>query len=135
MPWPNAGNMEVIRNVRYGTKMKQPPGCPDDVYAVMCQCWHPEANKRPAAELVYESLCNARCPDATAVGKTDLDGHAFVEAYNLNPLHKGYSELPVLRLSTNARAESTTKPHSITTPSYLEILAKDQEEDGEESRL
>ena len=40
--------------VQCGYKMKQPEGCPDDVYSKMVECWDLDAKSRPSFQSIHE---------------------------------------------------------------------------------
>jgi len=38
---------EVARTVKKGVRLPQPQGCPDEMYAMMLECWHTKPSDRP----------------------------------------------------------------------------------------
>lgn len=56
MPYPAMGNSDVYEYVLAGHRLKQPPGCPDFMYEMMCHCWLVDAALRPTADSVLYQL-------------------------------------------------------------------------------
>lgn len=52
-PYPEVDNWDIIKFLKSGRRMPQPSYCPDQLYAIMLQCWEEHARLRPSfAELV-----------------------------------------------------------------------------------
>ena len=49
-PYPGMTPGEVLAQVEQGYRMPRPPGCPDELYQTMLDCWKPAAVKRPTFE-------------------------------------------------------------------------------------
>ena len=49
-PYPGMTIGEVLVQVEQGYRMPPPPGCPDELYQTMLDCWKPDAVKRPTFE-------------------------------------------------------------------------------------
>ena len=49
---------QLMRAVEQGHRLAKPAGCPDDLYALMHQCWKYEKESRPSFTMV--------CPEAAA---------------------------------------------------------------------
>ncbi|KAJ8301118.1 hypothetical protein KUTeg_020105 [Tegillarca granosa] len=54
-PYPEVDNWDVLRYIKSGRRMPQPPYCPDSLYLVMQKCWAFNPNDRPKfSVLVHE---------------------------------------------------------------------------------
>lgn len=54
-PYPEVDNWDVLRYIKAGRRMPQPPFCPDILYKMMTKCWSFNPNDRPRfSELVHE---------------------------------------------------------------------------------
>ncbi|XP_025889226.1 tyrosine-protein kinase receptor TYRO3 [Nothoprocta perdicaria] len=47
-PYAGIENAEIYNYLISGNRLKQPPECLEDVYDLMCRCWHPEPKLRPS---------------------------------------------------------------------------------------
>ncbi|XP_078383581.1 uncharacterized protein LOC144666103 isoform X2 [Oculina patagonica] len=56
MPYSGLGGMEVVEFVRSGQRLKQPDGCPDEIYEIMMSCWRPDPSLRPKFSELVTSL-------------------------------------------------------------------------------
>lgn len=56
MPYPGRGNQEVMQLVTNGGRLEPPNFCPGQVYALMCQCWHPIPEDRPNFRTIIERI-------------------------------------------------------------------------------
>ena len=56
MPWPNVGDLDVIRRVRRGDRMEAPEGCPARVYGVMLKCWELQPARRLSDEAIHVQM-------------------------------------------------------------------------------
>ncbi|CAG0918340.1 unnamed protein product [Notodromas monacha] len=55
-PFGGAGQVSLPDAVLAGLQLPQPPNCPDQLYAVMVQCWQLEPGNRPSPEAVETFL-------------------------------------------------------------------------------
>ncbi|XP_053377268.1 hepatocyte growth factor receptor-like isoform X2 [Mercenaria mercenaria] len=46
-PYPEVDNWDIVRYLKHGRRMPQPQYCPDQLYAIMRKCWHPNPKERP----------------------------------------------------------------------------------------
>ncbi|XP_021371798.1 hepatocyte growth factor receptor-like [Mizuhopecten yessoensis] len=46
-PYPEVDNWDVLRYIKAGRRMPQPPFCPDSLYKIMKKCWMFNPNDRP----------------------------------------------------------------------------------------
>ncbi|XP_060079157.1 hepatocyte growth factor receptor-like [Ylistrum balloti] len=54
-PYPEVDNWDVLRYIKAGRRMPQPPFCPDTLYKIMTKCWMFNPNERPTfSELAHE---------------------------------------------------------------------------------
>ncbi|XP_060079201.1 hepatocyte growth factor receptor-like [Ylistrum balloti] len=54
-PYPEVDNWDVLRYIKAGRRMPQPPFCPDTLYKIMTKCWMFDPNSRPTfSELAHE---------------------------------------------------------------------------------
>ncbi|XP_033744658.1 hepatocyte growth factor receptor-like [Pecten maximus] len=54
-PYPEVDNWDVLRYIKAGRRMPQPPFCPDTLYKIMRRCWMFNPNDRPTfSELAHE---------------------------------------------------------------------------------
>ncbi|XP_019886426.2 ALK tyrosine kinase receptor isoform X2 [Ooceraea biroi] len=56
MPYTGCTNREVISMVTAGGRLENPAGCPDPIYGIMTQCWHPRPNDRPSFANIVQSI-------------------------------------------------------------------------------
>uniref|UniRef100_T1IUH7 Tyrosine-protein kinase n=1 Tax=Strigamia maritima TaxID=126957 RepID=T1IUH7_STRMM len=49
-------NAEVLHQVEHGYRMPAPPGCPQELYEIMLECWHKDPMKRPTFETLQWKL-------------------------------------------------------------------------------
>ena len=55
-PYHNQSNPDVMRHVLMGNMHGQPPGCSDQLYAIMMLCWHQDPVKRPTFAAIIRKL-------------------------------------------------------------------------------
>ncbi|XP_052083726.1 hepatocyte growth factor receptor-like [Mytilus californianus] len=56
-PYPDVDNWDVLRYIKKGRRMPQPPFCPDILYKMMSKCWSFNPNDRPKfSELGHEMI-------------------------------------------------------------------------------
>ncbi|XP_023244156.1 leukocyte tyrosine kinase receptor-like isoform X1 [Centruroides sculpturatus] len=56
MPYPGRGNQDVMQMVTSGGRLEAPTNCPNPVYHIMMQCWHPVPDQRPCFSTVIERI-------------------------------------------------------------------------------
>ena len=56
MPYTGCGNKEVMDLVTSGGRLDPPSNCPEPVYGIMTQCWHPTPDERPNFSTIMEWL-------------------------------------------------------------------------------
>ena len=56
MPYTGCGNKEVMDLVTSGGRLDPPSNCPEPVYGIMTQCWHPTPDERPNFCTIMEWL-------------------------------------------------------------------------------
>ncbi|XP_026501765.1 tyrosine-protein kinase receptor [Vanessa tameamea] len=56
MPYTGCANREVMQMVSGGGRLEKPPGCPPDVYRLMCECWNPAPTERPSFAQMFDRL-------------------------------------------------------------------------------
>ncbi|MBN3326249.1 TYRO3 kinase, partial [Atractosteus spatula] len=55
-PYPGVENSEIYEYLIKGGRLKQPPGCLDDIYNIMYSCWSPNPKGRPTFQQLIEQL-------------------------------------------------------------------------------
>ncbi|KAM6255106.1 tyrosine-protein kinase receptor TYRO3 isoform 3-T3 [Spheniscus humboldti] len=55
-PYAGIENAEIYNYLISGNRLKQPPECLEDVYDLMCRCWHPEPKLRPSFGVLRSQL-------------------------------------------------------------------------------
>ncbi|KAM9381029.1 tyrosine-protein kinase receptor TYRO3 [Phaethornis superciliosus] len=55
-PYAGIENAEIYNYLISGNRLKQPPECLEDVYDLMCSCWHPEPKLRPSFGVLRSQL-------------------------------------------------------------------------------
>uniref|UniRef100_A0A8B9PAH6 Tyrosine-protein kinase receptor TYRO3 n=1 Tax=Apteryx owenii TaxID=8824 RepID=A0A8B9PAH6_APTOW len=55
-PYAGIENAEIYNYLISGNRLKQPPECLEDVYVLMCRCWHPEPKLRPSFGVLRSQL-------------------------------------------------------------------------------
>lgn len=53
---PAMSNAEVLKQVTGGHRMQAPPGCPNQLYEIMLECWNADPLKRPTFETLQWKL-------------------------------------------------------------------------------
>ena len=56
IPYPGMTNAEVLQQVERGYRMPAPPGCPELLYQIMCDCWRLKPDDRPRFETLQWRL-------------------------------------------------------------------------------
>ena len=51
-----SSNQETIQQISNGYRLSLPQNCPDEVYAVMLDCWRVEPKERPSFKNLFETL-------------------------------------------------------------------------------
>jgi hypothetical protein len=51
-PYKDMHNQKVWSSVQAGYRLPQPPGCPDKIYAIMCECWFILGHRPDFAQLL-----------------------------------------------------------------------------------
>lgn len=62
-------NAEVLQQVEQGYRMPRPAGCPQDLYALMLECWQADESRRLSFEQIHarlEEYCEQRDETAAA---------------------------------------------------------------------
>ncbi len=60
LPYQGYSNEQVVDRVKKGHIMPSPPGCPDDLYGIMTDCWQKRESRRPS----FLDLCERLLPIA-----------------------------------------------------------------------
>ena len=55
-PYPRMTNDEVLEQTNRGYRMPPSPGCPDNLYQVMLECWKTDHEERPTFDYVVQKL-------------------------------------------------------------------------------
>jgi hypothetical protein len=114
-PYPTWGTELVMLRVMGGYRAPQPPGCPDDVYKIMMECWAEDPSGRPTFQALADqttrqaagtntqakavgefewatlALQNAALPDATNTSSVLIAETSFVDAAPLHTAALEYS--------------------------------------------
>ncbi|XP_049882040.1 tyrosine-protein kinase receptor isoform X2 [Pectinophora gossypiella] len=56
MPYTGCANREVMDMVSGGGRLEKPYGCPQEIYRLMCECWNPNPDERPAFAHMFDRL-------------------------------------------------------------------------------
>jgi len=56
MPYSGLGGIEIVDFLKSGQRLKQPDGCPDNIYQIMTTCWSYDPLKRPSFGELVTSL-------------------------------------------------------------------------------
>jgi len=56
MPYSGLGGIEIVDFLKSGQRLKQPDGCPDNIYQMMTSCWSYDPLKRPSFSELVTSL-------------------------------------------------------------------------------
>ncbi|KPJ21307.1 Leukocyte tyrosine kinase receptor [Papilio machaon] len=56
MPYTGCTNREVMEMVSGGGRLEKPYGCPQEIYRLMCECWNPNPEERPAFAQMFDRL-------------------------------------------------------------------------------
>ena len=56
LPYPNMTDAEVLEKLEQGYCMPRPPGCPEELYELMHNCWNKDAISRPTFEMLHTQL-------------------------------------------------------------------------------
>ncbi|XP_032870713.1 tyrosine-protein kinase Fes/Fps [Amblyraja radiata] len=59
-PYPNMTNQQTREEVEQGYRMNCPDSCPDEIYSIMCRCWHYDPKKRPSFSAIHHELVGIR---------------------------------------------------------------------------
>ncbi|CAH3022246.1 unnamed protein product [Porites evermanni] len=59
MPYPGLAGMELVDFLKSGKRLRQPDGCPDNIFNIMTSCWHPDPSQRPSFNEIVTSLDQA----------------------------------------------------------------------------
>ncbi|XP_014678731.1 PREDICTED: hepatocyte growth factor receptor-like [Priapulus caudatus] len=57
-PYPDVDSWDIVTYLRIGRRLPKPTYCPDDLYAIMLQCWCLSAIDRPTFAQLSESLAD-----------------------------------------------------------------------------
>eukprot|EP00039_Didymoeca_costata_P011283 m.157639 g.157639 ORF g.157639 m.157639 type:complete len:718 (-) comp15121_c3_seq3:65-2218(-) len=112
-PYPNlAGGREIVEYLDKGMRLKQPEGCPNDLYNLMSTCWLTAARERPTFHELDEQLkgiLGSALPPLQPE-KAYLKGHEGMPNYtNVNPPQQEPGS-PVPRQSTGGSVSTPTSP-------------------------
>ncbi|XP_006128761.2 tyrosine-protein kinase receptor TYRO3 isoform X2 [Pelodiscus sinensis] len=55
-PYAGIENAEIYNYLISGNRLKQPPECLEDIYDLMCRCWHSEPKLRPSFGVLKSQL-------------------------------------------------------------------------------
>ncbi|XP_065826077.1 uncharacterized protein [Oscarella lobularis] len=55
-PYPTISNEELLSRLRRGYRMERPDNCSEELYGMMIQCWHPDAEMRPLFSVLVTAL-------------------------------------------------------------------------------
>lgn len=55
-PYPGIDLTDVFHKLESGYRMERPNGCPPEVYDLMRQCWHWQAQDRPTFKNIHHML-------------------------------------------------------------------------------
>lgn len=55
-PYSGLGGMDVVDFLKSGARLKQPDGCPNEIYEIMTSCWHLDPSERPSFSDLVTSL-------------------------------------------------------------------------------
>lgn len=55
-PYPGIDLTDVFHKLESGYRMERTPGCPPEVYDLMRQCWHWNAQERPSFKNIHHEL-------------------------------------------------------------------------------
>ena len=56
VPYSAFFNQETIQQISEGYQLSIPQNCPDEVYAMMLDCWRVKPKERPSFKNIFESL-------------------------------------------------------------------------------
>jgi hypothetical protein len=87
VPYPGLTNPETVTAVQKGFQMEKPEKCPEEVYAIMKECWNLDPHKRPTFVEVCKRINNlyrksAGSNYATITELKKMDENDNVDFYN-----------------------------------------------------
>lgn len=103
-PYPGMHNAEVLRQVENGYRMSQPTGCPNELYALMLDCWAADENKRPSFAEIHarlEQFCGDDDEQPTYKNMINTSSHSAVNVVtsqnkqNATASYHNHIEIPV----------------------------------------
>ena len=56
IPYPGMTDAEVLENLKQGYRMPHPPGCPEDIYKIMMNCWRDDPQERCSFQYLQFTL-------------------------------------------------------------------------------
>ena len=94
IPYPGMVSKEVIRQLKEGYRMNPPLNCPQEIYAMMTDCWTSHAEYQPTAEELFLQLDELKvsvvtAPEGQYYGQHVEYGEAgTVEGPSLDEIHE-----------------------------------------------
>ncbi|XP_030805486.1 tyrosine-protein kinase receptor TYRO3 isoform X2 [Camarhynchus parvulus] len=136
-PYAGIENAEIYNYLISGNRLKQPPECLEDVYDLMCRCWHPEPKLRPSfgvlrsqLEMIrgrMSTLSSSQDPLYVNIGK-DKEASASEPA-----LHASFGNMDAEETVAGAAAAVTSDYRYIMSPLCLGDDAEgERHPDGQE---
>ncbi|XP_020915829.1 fibroblast growth factor receptor 1 [Exaiptasia diaphana] len=61
VPFPGLQTKEILKTLKKGYRLSQPPHCPNEIYALMMDCWHGDPLRRPIIDHLTSVLDGRLC--------------------------------------------------------------------------
>ncbi|NXB10632.1 TYRO3 kinase, partial [Cnemophilus loriae] len=136
-PYAGIENAEIYNYLISGNRLKQPPECLEDVYDLMCRCWHAEPKLRPSFGVLRSQLEMIRGRMSTLSSSQDplyVNIGKDKEASASDPaLHASFGNMDAEETVAGAAAAVTSDYRYIMSPLCLGDDAEgERHPDGQE---
>ncbi|XP_054878634.1 hepatocyte growth factor receptor isoform X2 [Poeciliopsis prolifica] len=119
-PYSDVNSFDITVFLLQGRRLLQPEFCPDALYTVMIECWHPKPERRPSFSELVSRI-------ATIFSSFSGEHYVLLNTTYVN-IEK-MSPYPSLLASTSSSSDSSSEPcTSLSLPSQSPLLCRKDHE-------
>ncbi|CAL1527805.1 unnamed protein product [Lymnaea stagnalis] len=114
-PYPTIPTRDLLKELQRGYRLERPDNCSQEIYDIMRQCWHEDAESRPSFDALAHRLENL-LSDESRVSYFDMEMHLGQHLY-IDDEGSGHHAIALVQ-PENVDTRTTPTPSSVGPPQH-----------------